>query len=51
MLFTLLVLFLGCSDESFYKIEERNPEELSHVEGIDQNNEVTKVRIYPKKRK
>ena len=32
-------------------IEERNHEELSHVEGIDQNNEVTKVRIYPKKSK
>ena len=32
-------------------IEERNPEELSHVEGIDENNEIKKVRIYPQKSK
>jgi len=32
-------------------IEERNPEELSHVEGIDENNEIKKVLIYPKKSK
>jgi methylthioribose-1-phosphate isomerase len=32
-------------------IEERNSEELSHVEGIDENNEVKKVLIYPKKSK
>ena len=32
-------------------IEERNSEELSHVEGIDKNNQVTKVRIYPEKSK
>jgi len=32
-------------------IEERNSEELSHVEGIDENNEIKKVRIYPKKSK
>ena len=32
-------------------IEERNSEELSHVEGIDQNNEIRKVLIYPKKSK
>jgi len=32
-------------------IEERDPEELSHVEGLDKNNQVTKVRIYPKKSK
>ena len=32
-------------------IEERNPEELSHVEGIDKNNEIKKVRIYPQKSK
>ena len=38
-------------DHNKIPIEERNPEELSHVEGIDQNNEVTKVRIYPKKSK
>ena len=30
-------------------IEERNSEELSHVEGLDKNNKVTKVLIYPKK--
>ncbi len=32
-------------------IEERNSEELSHVEGIDESNEVKKVLIYPKKSK
>ena len=32
-------------------IEERNSEELSHVEGIDENNEIKKVLIYPKKAK
>jgi len=32
-------------------IEERNAEELSHVEGIDENNEIKKVLIYPKKSK
>ena len=30
-------------------IEERNSEELSHVEGIDENNEIKKVLIYPNK--
>ena len=30
-------------------IEERNSEELSHIEGIDENNEIKKVLIYPKK--
>ncbi len=30
-------------------IEERDSEELSHVEGIDENNEIKKVRIYPQK--
>ena len=28
-------------------IEERNSEELSHVEGMDENNELKKVLIYP----
>jgi methylthioribose-1-phosphate isomerase len=28
-------------------IEERNTEELSHVEGLDENNEIKKVLIYP----
>jgi len=32
-------------------IEERNSEELTHDEGLDENNEVKKIRIYPKKSK
>ena len=32
-------------------IEERNSEELSHVEGVDENNKIRKVRIYPQKSK
>jgi len=32
-------------------IEERNSEELSHVEGLDENKNVRKVRIYPEKSK
>ena len=32
-------------------IEERNPEELSHIEGLDENNDLKKVLIYPKKSK
>ena len=32
-------------------IEERNTEELSHIEGIDENEKVKKLRIYPKKSK
>ena len=32
-------------------IEERNSEELSHVEGVDENNQIRKVLIYPKKSK
>jgi len=32
-------------------IEKRNSEELSHVEGVDENNEIKKVLIYPKKSK
>jgi methylthioribose-1-phosphate isomerase len=32
-------------------IEERNSEELSHVEGLDENGNVKKVLIYPKKSK
>ena len=30
-------------------IEERNSKELSYIEGVDENNEVKKVLIYPKK--
>ena len=32
-------------------IEERNSEELSYVEGVDENNQIKKVLIYPKKSK
>ena len=32
-------------------IEKRSSEELSHIEGIDENNEVKKVLIYPNKSK
>ena len=32
-------------------IEERNSEELSHIEGLDVNNKLKKVLIYPKKSK
>ena len=32
-------------------IEERNSQELSHVEGIDENNKIKKVRIYSSKSK
>ena len=32
-------------------IEERNPEELSHIDGLDENNDLKKVLIYPKKSK
>ena len=30
-------------------IEERNSEELSSMEGVDENNQLKKIRIYPKK--
>ena len=32
-------------------IEERNSDELSHVEGIDEDNQIKRVLIYPKKSK
>ena len=32
-------------------IEERNPEELSYVEGIDENKDLKKILIYPEKSK
>ena len=41
----------GIKDYKQIPIEERNSEELSHVEGIDENNEIKKVRIYPQKSK
>ncbi len=39
------------NDHRLIPIEERNSEELSHIEGIDENNEIKKVRIYPHKSK
>ena len=38
-------------DHNKIPIEERNPEELSHVEGVDEHNNIRKVRIYPQKSK
>ena len=38
-------------DHKQIPIEERNSEELSHVEGVDENNQIKKVRIYPQKSK
>ena len=38
-------------DHKKIPIEERNSEELSHVEGLDKNNKLQKVLIYPKKSK
>ncbi len=38
-------------DSKDIPIEERNSEELSHVEGLDKNNQIKKVLIYPKKSK
>ena len=32
-------------------IEERNPEELTHVEGIDKDKKLKKILIYPQKSK
>ncbi len=41
----------GIKDAKDIPIEERNTEELSHVEGLDENNEIKKVLIYPKNSK
>jgi methylthioribose-1-phosphate isomerase len=38
-------------DHQKIPIEERNPEELSHVEGVDENNNIKRIRIYPHKSK
>ncbi len=38
-------------DHTQIPIEERNSEELSHVEGVDKENKIRKVRIYPQKSK
>ena len=37
-------------DHKQIPIEERNSEELSHVEGIDENNEIKKVKNLPTKK-
>tara|TARA_B110000037_G_scaffold217511_1_gene278655 strand:- start:347 stop:1417 length:1071 start_codon:yes stop_codon:yes gene_type:complete len=36
-------------DHKKIPIEERNSEELSHIEGLDKNNKIQKVLIYPQK--
>ncbi|MBA1338801.1 MAG: methylthioribose-1-phosphate isomerase [Pelagibacterales bacterium] len=38
-------------DHKVIPIEERNSEELSHVEGLDKDNKLQKVLIYPQKSK
>ena len=38
-------------DHTQIPIEERNSEELSHIEGVDKENKIRKVRIYPQKSK
>ena len=38
-------------DHKKIPIEERNSEELSHVEGLDKDNKLQKVLIYPQKSK
>ena len=38
-------------DHKKIPIEERNSEELSHIEGMDNNNNIKKIRIYPQKSK
>ena len=38
-------------DHKEIPIEERNSEELSHVEGVDENNKIKRIRIYPQKSK
>ena len=38
-------------DHKNIPIEERNSEELSHIEGLDENGKVKKIQIYPKKSK
>ena len=38
-------------DHKEIPIEERNPEELSHIEGFDEGGKIKKIQIYPKKSK
>ena len=50
MLLTSSTIDWNIKDHKQIPIEERNSEELSHVEGIDKDGKITKVRIYPQKR-
>jgi len=38
-------------DHKKIPIEERNSEELSYIEGVDENNNIKRIRIYPHKSK
>ena len=38
-------------DHKDIPIEERNSDELSHVEGLDEKGDIKKIQIYPKKSK
>ena len=38
-------------DHKDIPIEERNSEELSHMEGLNEKGEIKKIQIYPKKSK
>ena len=38
-------------DHKDIPIEERNSEELSHIEGTDEDGKINKIQIYPKKSK
>ena len=44
-------IYRNKKDAKDIPIEERNSEELSYVEGMDENNEIKKVLIYPTKSK
>ena len=37
-------------DHKEIPIEERNSEELSHIEGVDSEGKLKKIQIYPKKK-
>jgi len=49
----LLVKFAEWKTKNFkdIPIEERNSEELSHIEGLDEKGDLKKIQIYPKKSK
>ena len=42
---------IGTKDAKDIPIEERNSEELSHIDGVNKNGEIEKVLIYPKNSK